>query len=168
MTRGPWQHNQQVDCLVIGGGPAGLTAALYLARFRLSVQVIDRGAGRAASIPLTRNYPGFPEGIAGRGLVRRIGEQAVRYGARIATGDVATVERLDGAFPFRCRTGNGLIEASAVILATGIQDVRPPIDERLHDAALAAGLFRYCPICEGLEVTGQRVSVIGRGACVFR
>jgi thioredoxin reductase (NADPH) len=53
-----------------------LTAALYLARFRLTVQVVDRGAGRAASIPLTRIYPDFPDGITGRDLVQRIGEIA--------------------------------------------------------------------------------------------
>jgi thioredoxin reductase (NADPH) len=156
----------RVDCLVIGGGPAGLTAALYLARFRLTVEVVDRGGGRAASIPLTRNYPGFPDGITGRDLVRRIGEQAVRYGARISTAEVTTVERFGGAF--WCRMSNDLIEASAVILATGIRDVRPPIDDNLHDTALAAGLIRYCPICDGLEVTGRRVAVIGRGAHAAR
>lgn len=166
MTRDQWHDNQRVDCLVIGGGPAGLTAALYLARFRLTVQVIDRGAGRAASIPLTRNYPGFPDGISGRDLIQRIREQAVRYGARIATAEVLTVERSGDVF--LCRTESGLIEASAVILATGIRDVHPPIDENLHDAALAAGLIRYCPICDGLEVIGRRVAVIGRGAHAAR
>jgi len=157
-----WQERQRVDCLVIGGGPGGLTAALYLARFRLTVQVVDRGAGRAASIPLTRNYPGFPDGISGRDFVGRIGEQAVRYGARIAAAEVEAVERSgDG---FLCHTGKGLIEASTVILATGIRDVRPPIDDALHDAALAAGMIRYCPICDGFEVVGRRVAVIGSGA----
>jgi thioredoxin reductase (NADPH) len=166
MMRGNWQYKQRVDCLVIGGGPAGLTAALYLARFRLNVYVIDRGAGRAASIPLTRNYPGFPDGITGRDLVQRIGEQAVRQGARITTAEVVAVERSDNGFS--CRTANGVIEASAVILATGIRDVRPPIDDQLHDTALAAGLIRYCPICDGLEMTGRRVAVIGRGAHAAR
>jgi thioredoxin reductase (NADPH) len=163
MTR---QHNQRVDCLVVGGGPAGLTAALYLARFRLTVQVIDRGAGRAASIPLTRNYPGFPNGIAGRDLVRNIEEQAIHYGARITMGEVTTLEQFGDAF--RCRTADGLIDASAVILATGIRDIAPPIGDDLHDAALAAGLIRYCPICDGLEVTGRRVAVIGRGGHAAR
>ncbi|USX27112.1 NAD(P)/FAD-dependent oxidoreductase [Oxalobacteraceae bacterium OTU3CINTB1] len=153
-----WQERQRVDCLVIGGGPGGLTAALYLARFRLTVQVVDRGAGRAASIPLTRNYPGFPDGISGRDFVRRIGEQAVRYGARIAAAEVEAVERSgDG---FLCHTGKGLIEASTVILATGIRDVRPPIDDALHDAALAAGMIRYCPICDGFEVVGRVGDVV--------
>lgn len=79
MAHGHWQQGQRVDCFVIGGGPAGLTAALYLARFRLTVQVIDRGAGRAASIPLPRNYAGFPDGVAGRDLIGRIEEHAVPH-----------------------------------------------------------------------------------------
>jgi thioredoxin reductase (NADPH) len=112
------------------------------------------------SIPLTRNYPGFPDGITGRDLVKRIAEQAVRYGARIDNTEVLAVERVHGGF--RCRTGNGMIKASAVILATGIMDVRPPIDEKLHDAALEAALIRYCPICDSLEVVGKRVAVFGR------
>ncbi|NKJ36574.1 hypothetical protein [Rhizobium sp. SG570] len=70
------QHNQRIDCLASAAVPRGLTAALYLARFRLTVQVVDRGAGRTASIPLTRNYPDFPDGITGRDLVQRIGEIA--------------------------------------------------------------------------------------------
>ena len=166
MPREKWHDKRRVDCVVIGGGPAGLTAALYLARFRLTVQVIDRGAGRAASIPLTRNYPGFPDGISGRDLVRRIGEQAVRYGAEIVAAEVLAVERTGDIFV--CRTANGLVEASTVILATGIRDVRPPIDDDLHDTALAAGLIRYCPVCDGLEVTGRRVAVIGSGAHAAR
>jgi thioredoxin reductase (NADPH) len=156
MPREKWHDKRRVDCVVIGGGPAGLTAALYLARFRLTVQVIDRGAGRAASIPLT----------SGRDLVQRIGEQAVRYGAEIVAAEVLTVERSGDIFV--CRTANGLVEASTVILATGIRDVRPPIDDDLHDAALAAGLIRYCPVCDGLEVTGRRVAVIGSGAHAAR
>ena len=73
MMRGQLQHNQRLDCLVIGGGPTGLTAALYS---RASgVHVVDRGVGRPASIPLTRNYPGLPDGITGRGI------ESLRYPA---------------------------------------------------------------------------------------
>jgi thioredoxin reductase (NADPH) len=61
-----------VDCLVVGGGPAGLTAAIYLARFRLRVRRFDAGASRAALIPCTRNHAGFPDGVSGQALVERM------------------------------------------------------------------------------------------------
>lgn len=66
---------EQVDCLIVGGGPAGLTAAIYLARFHLSVLVADSGESRADLIPLTRNFSGFPDGIAGSELRARMREQ---------------------------------------------------------------------------------------------
>ena len=70
-----------LDCLVIGGGPAGLTAAIYLARFRRRFQVVDAGASRAALIPTSHNHAGFPEGIHGKALLSRMTEQARKYGA---------------------------------------------------------------------------------------
>ena len=63
-----------VDCLVIGGGPAGLTAGIYLARFLRNVAVVDSGSSRASLIPETHNYPGFPEGIAGPDLLSELRE----------------------------------------------------------------------------------------------
>jgi len=74
-----------LDCLIIGGGPAGLTAAIYLARFHLGILVVDGGKSRAAWIPCTRNHAGYPEGIAGRELLQRMREQACKYGAKIET-----------------------------------------------------------------------------------
>ena len=73
----------QVDCAVIGGGQAGLTAALYLARFRRRVVVIDAGQSRAALIPVSHNYPGFPQGICGNELLDRLRAQARLYGVEI-------------------------------------------------------------------------------------
>ena len=66
-----------LDCLIIGGGPAGLTAAIYLARFRRRCLVLDAGASRASYIPNSHNYPGFPPGISGPDLLARLREQAV-------------------------------------------------------------------------------------------
>ena len=72
---------QILDCLVVGGGPAGLTAAIYLARFHLSLQVVDAGKSRAGLIPCTHNHAGFPDGIAGTELLARMKQQARLYGA---------------------------------------------------------------------------------------
>ena len=151
-----------IDCLIVGGGPAGLTAAIYLARFHLEVVVIDGGHSRAALIPKTRNHAGFPEGISGANLLRRMSQQARIYGARVVEGDVDRIVP-DGA-GFRAAGSFGEMAARAVLLATGVVNNRPAMPDDLHDAALANGLLRYCPICDGYEVTDQRVGVIGTGA----
>src|SRR6187551_4060587 len=72
-----------LDCLVIGGGPAGLTAAIYLARFHLDIMVVDGGKSRASWIPCTHNHAGFPDGIKGTELLARMRDQACKYGAKI-------------------------------------------------------------------------------------
>lgn len=151
-----------LDCLIIGGGPAGLTAAIYLARFHLSVRLVDAGGGRAARIPCARNVPGFPEGIAGGELIARMRAQAERYGAAFSDGRVTRLERADGRL--LAEWGEGPVAARSVLLATGVRNRRPDVGEALHDAALARGLVRYCPICDGFEVTDRKVAVIGDGA----
>lgn len=149
----------ELDCLIVGGGPAGLTAAIYLARFHLNILVIDDGNGRAASIPCTHNLAGFPRGISGKEILMRMREQAQLFGAKIEDDYVARVGSIERGF---CATwGGGSIEAKTVLLATGTQNRRPPMDESLHDEALARGLIRYCPICDGYEVTDKRVGLIG-------
>ncbi len=153
--------DKPLDCLVIGAGPAGLTAAIYLARFHLSLLVVDDGKGRAATIPCTRNHAGYPDGISGKKLIGRMKEQAQRYGAKIVEDHVTRLDQADEAF---CATwGSGSVKARTVLLATGVKNRRPPMDEALHDDALARGLIRYCPICDGYEVTDKKVGVIGSG-----
>jgi thioredoxin reductase (NADPH) len=147
------------DCLIIGGGPAGLTAAIYLARFHLSLKVIDAGRSRAAWIPCTHNHAGFPGGISGKELIERMREQAQLYGASIETGEVKRLDRIEGGF--EAEWGSGPVTARTVLLATGVKNRRPPMDEELHDEALSLGLIRYCPICDGYEVTDKKVGVIG-------
>jgi thioredoxin reductase (NADPH) len=149
------------DCLVIGGGPAGLTAAIYLTRFHLSIKVVDAGKSRAALIPCTHNHAGYPGGISGKELIARMTEQARMYGASIVTGRVTRLDRIEGGF--RAEWGEGSVMARKVLLATGVTNRRPPMDEDLHDAALASGLIRYCPICDGYEVTDKKLGVIGSG-----
>jgi thioredoxin reductase (NADPH) len=154
-------NEPELDCLIIGGGPAGLTAAIYLARYHLRLRVIDAGNGRASLIPCTRNHPGFPDGISGHELITRMNKQAQKYGAGIQSGRVTRIDRVDGGFS--AEWGSGSATARTILLATGVMNRRPPMDEELHDEALARGLIRYCPICDGYEVTDRKVGVIGSG-----
>lgn len=150
-----------LDCLIVGGGPAGLTAAIYLARFHLDILVVDGGKSRASWIPCTRNVSGFPEGIKGTELLQKMRDQACKYGAKIETEFVTKLERAEKTGLFTATWGSGSATTRAVLLATGVTNRRPPMDEELHDQALARGLVRYCPICDGYEVTDKRVGVIG-------
>ena len=154
-----------LDCLIVGGGPAGLTAAIYLARFHLKIRVVDAGRSRAALIPCTHNHAGYPGGISGTELIARMKEQARLYGAAIEDGRVTRLDRIEGGFC--AEWGSGPTTARAVLLATGVTNRRPQMDEGLHDEALARGLIRYCPICDGYEVTDKRIGVIGDGARRF-
>ncbi|KQN26904.1 thioredoxin reductase [Sphingomonas sp. Leaf33] len=149
------------DCIIIGAGPAGLTAAIYLARFHLSIRLFDCGSSRAALIPRTHNHAGYPEGIEGPKLLHRMLRQAERYGAVRECVEVTRIEPVGR--DFRIHAGDRTFEARTVLLATGVVNNRPDMPREAHDAALAAGLIRYCPICDGYEVTDKRVGVIGTG-----
>lgn len=154
-----------LDCLVVGAGPAGLTAAIYLARYRRRILVVDGGDSRATWIPRSHNHAGHPEGVTGVELLRTMTEQARSYGAVIERGLVGALKQDGDGFGFEV---NGRrLRARAVLLATGVVNERPammPTAE--HDRAMARGLLRYCPVCDGFEVSGKRVAVLtdgGRG-----
>ncbi len=147
---------EPLDCLIIGGGPAGLTAAIYLARYRRNIKLIDAGESRAALIPESHNYPGF-QGINGRALLARLREQAERYGADLVRGEVGALRREDGGFLTRFDKGD--IRARTVLLATGLVDAKPET-EGLSDG-VSHGAIRFCPICDGYEAMDKRIGVIG-------
>ncbi len=153
-----------IDVLVIGAGPAGLTAATYLARFRRSVRVADGGKPRACWIPVSHNMPGFPEGITGDAMLKRMTDQAEEYGAVVEAGRVETLER-DGE-ALVARLNGRAVRARAVILATGVVDRRPPLPG--VDDAIESSLVRICPICDGYEATDKAVAVIGDDAMGLR
>ena len=104
-------EEEPLDCLVIGGGPAGLTAAIYLSRYHLDIMVVDGGKSRAAWIPRTHNHAGYPEGIKGTDLLDRMKEQARRYGTRIEDGQVTRIERDGESGLFNAEWGSGPVTA---------------------------------------------------------
>jgi thioredoxin reductase (NADPH) len=157
--------NRTLDCLVIGGGPAGLTAATYLARFRRAPTVIDAGASRAAWIPVSHNIPAFPRGLSGDALLARLREQATEYGATLTTGEVTSLAQ-DSEGLFVAATGERALRARRVLLATGGLDVEPDLPG-IRDA-VRTGLVRYCPICDAYEAAGQKIALIAYGKCRIR
>src|SRR4051812_5596835 len=134
---------QMIDCLIIGGGPAGLLAATYLARYRRRTCVIDAGQSRAAKIAASHNYPGFA-GIGGQELLRRLWAQAQRYGADLATDRVTQLRKDENTFTATCAQ-RGELKAQFVLLATGLVDRCLPIHGQSNAKSFEA--VRFCPIC---------------------
>lgn len=150
-------HGDRYDCIIIGGGAAGLCAATYLARFKRSVLVLDAGESRMRRIPIARNVPGWPDGIAGAELHALLVRQATGYGARIETEHV---ERITSVASGLAVHGAESHQARAVLVATGAHLEEPAIDGLEH--GLQRGVIRYCPICDGFETSGKRVAVLAR------
>jgi thioredoxin reductase (NADPH) len=154
-----------LDCLVVGGGPAGLTAAIYLARFKRRFAVVDAGEPRAAWIPVSHNIPFFAEGIPGPEILARQREHVGQYGTRVVAGTVTELQRTPGGFTATVEEKEGgarrRIEARRVLLATGAVDVEPDLPDL--PGAVRRGLVRYCPICDGYESRDRRIAVIGHG-----
>ena len=157
-----------LDCLIIGGGPAGLTAALYFARFRRSFLLVDAAASRARWIPTSHNLPFFGEGISGPDILRLQRAHAARYNAPIMSGTVVDLQPCDGFFSATLQDDTGgagtrrEVSARRVLLASGAEDIEPDLPN-LPDA-VRRGLVRYCPICDGYEAREQAIAVLGHGA----
>ena len=145
------------EVLIIGAGPAGLTAATYLGRFLRRVLVADAGEPRACWIPLSHNMPGFPAGITGAAILSRLREQAEEYGAVIEAGSVEAVKVVDAGFVARLNGRD--VHARAVLMATGVVDHHPDLPG--VEDAVRRSLVRICPICDAYEATGKAIAVIG-------
>ena len=151
------QPNDHYDALIIGGGPAGLSAAIYLGRARRSVVVFDRvGPGRSDWSQHNQNYLGFPDGISITELKDRGRRQAERFGARFCPVELTDLRRSDPGF---AATVDGVtIHGRAVILATGVTDrwvTFPGYEEFIGRS------MHTCIVCDGYEMAGQRVAVVG-------
>lgn len=149
------------DAIIIGGGPAGLTAAVYLARANRHTLILERESpgGPIANYELIENYPGFAEGIAGSHLAAEMLSQAERCGAEIQLGEVTGIEFFSSCRLVQCASGSSYT-AGVVIIAGGAHP-RPlgvPGEEKLG----GRGVF-YCAFCDGGKFTGQVVAVCGGG-----
>jgi thioredoxin reductase (NADPH) len=156
---------EPLDCVVIGAGPAGLTASIYLARFRRSLRILDAGRSRAALIPTTHNYPGFTDGISGRDLLDRLESQASRYEVHIEHATVTRIERTADLFMVTLQDATAFTTRS-VLLATGVEDEKPAL-LNWHEATLA-GAVRWCPVCDGYEVSDREVAVLSQAQSGYR
>lgn len=151
-----------IDILIIGAGPAGLTAGMYLARYRRNVRIVHDGRSRALWVPRSRNIPGFPDGIVGADLIARMSDHAARYGAEIVESRVVEIARDEGRALFRVRLDSGaVIGARGLILATGVDTNLAKLDGGDHQAAVRNGVLRYCLICDGFEHREERIAVLG-------
>ncbi len=152
--------NKKYDLIIIGGGPAGLTAGLYASRARISTLLIEKGiiGGQIANAELVENYPGFPQGISGFELGQSMHQQATRYGLETVAMEVTAVE-LDKAVKV-IHTSQEVYQAKAVIIAGGSErrKLGVPGEEKL----LGKGVS-YCAICDGALFKDQEVAVVGGG-----
>ncbi|SFU54447.1 NAD(P)/FAD-dependent oxidoreductase [Nitrosospira multiformis] len=163
-----------VDCLIIGAGPGGLTAAIYLARFRRNIAIVDSGFSRAALIPTTHNCPGFPMGISGKEFLNRLRLQAAQYGVEVQAGEVMRLKQVENFFEahvsnsansgtsrHRGEGGSGgmsIIRAITILLATGTADLR--LDTKHWKTCIQKGLIRLCPVCDAYEAKDQNIALI--------
>jgi thioredoxin reductase (NADPH) len=149
------------DCLVVGGGPGGLTAAIYLRRFTRNIVLVDKGNSRLCLIPVSHNYPGFPEGVPGGQLLRNLTDQLRNYGGDVRRGEITDLRLEDGTFLGDYQDDAGethTIRALTVLLATGVADAGLPIEHWRE--AVASGAVRLCPVCDGFDVMDRRIAVV--------
>jgi len=150
------------DLIVVGSGPAGLTAALYAAREGIDTLVIERGGvgGQAGVTERLDNFPGFPEGISGAEFADRLKRQAERFGVEVLTAQEVTAVAVDGDYRV-VRTADGEeYRAWAVLIATGSTYKRLGIPG--EDDFIGAGVH-FCATCDGAFYRGKEVLVVGGG-----
>ena len=148
------------DCLIVGGGPAGLTAAVYALRAGKTVLVIEKSGfgGQIAYSPKVENIPGTRQ-ISGAGFAEKLTEQAMELGADVELETVVSVQKSDGIFCLGTESGSRF-EGRSVILAVGVKHrlLGLPGEEALIGSGLS-----FCAVCDGAFYAGQEVAMIGGG-----
>ncbi|AFH39858.1 thioredoxin-disulfide reductase [Thermus thermophilus] len=148
------------DVVIIGGGPAGLTAGIYAGRAQLKTVIVEKGlpGGQIAQTDEVENYPGFPEGISGPELASRMVQQAEKFGARIVMDEVLGLEKAEGGYLVRGYERN--YRARAVIVATGANPRRlgVPGEDKFYGRGVST-----CATCDGFFYRDKEVVVVGGG-----
>lgn len=149
------------DLIIIGAGPAGLTASIYGARSGLKTLVLEEGtpSGEAADTPLVENYPGFPEGISGRELSDKMAEQCRKVGSEIKELERVTELQL-GDEKKVIKTDRATYKASAIIIASGChyRTLGVPGESEFRGRGVS-----YCALCDAAFFKGRKVLVVGGG-----
>ena len=147
----PW------DVIVVGGGLAGLSAAIYLGRSKRRTLLVESGHSMAVWEPDVQNYLGFPDGISGEDLLLRGRRQSERYGVEFVQDEITAVEHASQEFTLQGH--EGAYHTRRLLLATGLTHMPPEIPE--VRACLGHSLF-FCKDCDGYRVQGGRIGIVGR------
>lgn len=148
------------DLVIIGGGPAGLSAGIYSSRADIDTILLERGipGGLVVSTELIENYPGFAKGIGGQELMVQMEDQARRFGLEINSASVEKIETDDN--DVIVHTDSGKIKAGAVIVATGVANQLLGVK---GEADFTGRGVSYCATCDGAFFRGRKVAVVGGG-----
>ncbi len=149
------------DVIIIGGGGAGLTAALYTSRAKLSTLLLEKlvSGGQIALTDIVENYPGFPEGITGQEISKRMEDQSKKYGTEILYHEVSGIEKKGDTF-FVKVDGNEIFQSKSIILATGAsyRNLQVPGEKELTGRGVS-----YCATCDGAFFKNKDIIVVGGG-----
>ena len=147
------------EVIIIGGGPAGLTAGLYTSRAGLKSLLVERGivGGQIINATLVENYPGFPQGISGAELGSLMHQQAVKYGLEVVTAEATGISQ---GQPYSISTTEDDFKASTIIIAAGSEyrKLEVPGEKRLAGHGVS-----YCATCDGFFFRDREVAVVGGG-----
>lgn len=149
------------DIAIVGGGPAGLAAAVSAGRMNRRAIVFEAGTPRTSHAPCYHNYLGFPDGIPGAELLARGRSQAERWGAEIREAAVTAIDRHGDGPGFALEADGGIVDAAGVVFATGVKDRQLTCGNLYGETDRGV---HYCAVCDGCETRGERVAIVGGGS----